>query len=807
MFAMEKKQINRRPVVIGLITALALLICAPAQGQPSKDRASHRSSEQGMRSSPSSAGSSPSPAPQVRMPPSGGMSSAPSAGPHPSAAPPSGGSVQINRAPAPQMRESITRGGPSLDMGRPTPSFSTPPAPRSFNSAGPVNNETIVRRQTPSSNITFRSAPSDLSVAGATTDRIQARRFDTRSDAPKTVSPGATNRSGGVIFDSLSLHRGDTSPTPRSRDRADAPVRPSDSPAPGNRASALPGKTRPDATSKTWSSRSITNSVTPAPEVKAREPSAPLRERIIQRRSEAPIYTAGRLPNTEQVRVAGTEVRQSREFDSRLREYGSRGLRTDARDRGFARERSSVIYHDRPDLISRGPRYSYIYRDSHDRIYSRLIWPGYSYPVYYGYGSSWSIRWVYPYYQRRYVWVSLGGWWPYAYDYPYLRYYWYGWHPYVWYGYYPVPREVEASPDNYYYTYNYYYPDNGYAPAAQTSPDVLPYGIDNETYARIQALIQRQRAGEPPVAQDSDKQFEAGVESFGAGQYAEATAAFADAMRLSPEDKILPYAYAQALFAAGRYAEAAAVLRVALHQVTPEQEGVFYPRGLYLNDDVLFGQIEQLLNQTENYEMDGDLKLLLGYQLMGIGEVEYARHPLEQASADMTNAEAAQALLKLLDKMDRVAQTAPAGNGAPVQIAPGAAPTNSTPTGATPGQPQNQPDSAAKSSLLDKVKALDSGANQPQADVDQRIENKVNLDAVPPAKPKMEEPNAVSGSSLDLRTGRGTYSGAPRIIEAALIPSPKSLSASTDERLMALVAASVLIGGGVCLRRAGRLTS
>jgi tetratricopeptide (TPR) repeat protein len=577
----------------------------------------------------------------------------------------------------------------------------------------------------------------------------------------------------------------------------------------------VPSKNRSDSPTQSWSSRSINARSAPAPsaETKTREPSAAVRDRIAQRRTEsAPIYGAGRLPTTEQVRVAGSEVRQSRELDSRLQDYSSRrALRTDPADRSFIRQRSSVIYHDRPDLIGHGPRYSYIYRDQHDRVFSRLIWPGYSYPVYYGYGSNYCVRWVYPYYHRRYMFVSLGGWWPY--DYPYLRYYWYGWHPYLWYGYYPVPREIEASPDNYYYTYNYYNSSDsgsGYygQPATQPSSDTLPYGVDNETYARMQALIQKQKAGEPPVATDSDNRFEAGVESFGAGQYGDAVNTFGEAMRLAPEDKILPYAYAQALFAGGRYSEAAQVLRGALHQITPQQEGVFYPRGLYNNDDVLFGQIEQLLSKTESYELDGDLKLLLGYQLMGIGEVEYARQPLEQASQDMTNAEAAKSLLGLLDKMDKVAESKTPAAGAQTQVTPGTAVgTRSTPTGTVTGQPQNQTDSATRTNLLNKVKAMDSAATQQKVDVNQKTDNAADPNAASPTQPQTKDPNVVSKRSDPPVTSDGGRSTDPETpVEAGLVSPVSAWTAVAEEPLMALTVASLLIGGGLCLRHAGRLT-
>ncbi len=717
--------------------------------------------------------------------------------------------------------------------------------------------ESLSRPPTSDVGTTTRDSGFSTNTNRSGNNSILFRRSEPRAEAPRTVAPDVTNRDGTRIFNSLSARQenGSAAPSknreiysslPRSSETRSAttqaptsdatplsnanarsagknqrsapgrspeasarsntrtqPDRPStQSRAPSSERSSVPAKSRPETPAKSWSSRGVTGNSPAAVDSKTREPSAAVRERIAQRRTESsPIYSAGRVPATEQVRHAGSEVRQSRELDSRLRDWGNRrGLGSDPSDRAYIRQRSSVVYHDRPDLIGHGPRYSYIYRDRHDRVFSRMIWPGYCYPVYYGYGPSFCVRWVYPYYHRRYVWVSLGGWWPY--DYSYARYYWYGWHPYIWHGYYPVPREIEVAPDNYYYTYNYYSQpsDSGYysQTTTQTSSDTLPYGVDNETYARMQAIIQKQKAGEPPVATDSDHRFEAGVDSFGAGQYADAVNSFSDAMQLAPEDKVLPYAYSQALFAAGRYSEAAQVLRVALHQATPEQQGVFYPRGLYNNDDVLFGQVEQLLSKAENYEMDGDLKLLLGYQLMGIGEVEYARQPLEQACQDMTNAEAARSLLGLLDKMDKAAEskTSTAGTQAPVSIDAAA--------GAAAGQTQNQADSTAKTNLLNKMKALDVAAPQ-KANVDQKTDNTADVNGTAPTQSPAKEPNTVSrNSNPGVTSGPNVSTDPVNAVEAGLTTAPTRAWAMA-EPLVTLVGASLLVGGALCLRRAAVL--
>jgi Flp pilus assembly protein TadD len=363
--------------------------------------------------------------------------------------------------------------------------------------------------------------------------------------------------------------------------------------------------------------------------------------------------------------VAGTELQTREALGSRLRDYaGRRGTATTARS-SFASplrgdpvsrlKRPRVVYHDRPHHVAHKPHHVYTYYDRYNRSCHRIIWPRYCYPVYYRYGPYWSYNWCYPYYHRKYVFVSIGGYWPIGSS--YLRYYWYGCHPYVWQGYYPIPRQVVTEQHNY-YTYNYY---TGEEDAASST--ALPYGIDDETLAKAQQRLEQQRT-EPAAQTLADTRFEEGVKRFERGDFGAAADQFAAAMELAPDDMILPYAHAQALFADGQYSAAAVALRQALDDVDSEKEGVFYPRGLYADEDVLFDQIERLLDKLERYGYDGDLQLLLGYHLLGLGETAYARAPLEQASQDLQNAEAAARLLALLEKMEADAATTSAGEAA-----------------------------------------------------------------------------------------------------------------------------------------------
>lgn len=320
---------------------------------------------------------------------------------------------------------------------------------------------------------------------------------------------------------------------------------------------------------------------------------------------------------------------------------------------GYRRPYLHATYYDRPDLISYRPHHLYSYYDIHRHLHHRVIWPSFYFTVGYHFGSDFCFDYVYPYYHRKYVFVSLGGYWPY--DYAYMRYYWYGYHPYVWYGYYPVATEVGGETNNY-YTYNYYNSDGSVT-----------------TYPTPDAVQQQpaKRQAEPAPQTPADTRFEEGVKSFESGDYSMAAKKFANAMDLSPDDMILPFAYAQALFADKQYFEAAGVLRQALKKLPPDKESVFYPRGLYANDDVLFKQIEELLNKQDDSGDNADLQLLLGYHLLGTGETGYAREVLEQAGQAEKNTEAVAVLNRLLEKVEKEAGPADkAGSGA--QATPGA---------------------------------------------------------------------------------------------------------------------------------------
>jgi tetratricopeptide (TPR) repeat protein len=262
--------------------------------------------------------------------------------------------------------------------------------------------------------------------------------------------------------------------------------------------------------------------------------------------------------------------------------------------------------------------------------------------VYYNCGPYFNFQYVYPYYHRKHIFVSFGGWWP---QYTCLRYYWYPYHSYFWYGYYPPVYRVDGDTYNY-YTYNYYGGDDG---SAQGTYGLTP--VDANTFADVREKLAAQKAQTPANETDADQYFEEGVQAFEKGDYAAAADKFAEAISLESNDVVLPFAYCQALFASGRYSEAAAVLREAVAKLPPDEEGVIFPRGLYPNDDILQEQIGILADKAELDFDNEDLQLLLGYQLLGAEKFDQAVEPLQRIDPYGENSKTAAALVALLEKI------------------------------------------------------------------------------------------------------------------------------------------------------------
>ena len=291
-------------------------------------------------------------------------------------------------------------------------------------------------------------------------------------------------------------------------------------------------------------------------------------------------------------------------------------------------DRRSGSYDNYPH--SRRSLYHY-HRDHYpsSRIFYWVSWPNCCRPICYDWGPHYTFGSFWPYYHRRFVFVSLGGYWP---GYTHRRYYWYGCHPYTWYGHYP-PGYVIAGD-----TYNYYYYND--APQGEAL---------NEAHKKFEQTP----PAEPSQESQTDRYFEQAVKAFEAADYATAAAKFRDARDREPGDIVLPFAYVQALFAGGEYEAAAAALREALMKASPEEEGVFFPRGLYPEDNILQQHIEQLTRATQLDPSDSDLRLLLGYQLLGMNRLDEATEQLRIARTDDKNSHSATVLIDLLEKLKK----------------------------------------------------------------------------------------------------------------------------------------------------------
>jgi hypothetical protein len=98
------------------------------------------------------------------------------------------------------------------------------------------------------------------------------------------------------------------------------------------------------------------------------------------------------------------------------------------------------------------------------------------------------------------------------------------------------------------------------------------------------------------------------------------------------------------------------VLSGAIARIRPIEEGIFYPRGLYADENVLFAQVEALRATAAMNPTDMNLQLLLGYHYLGLDELDNAEGPLVKATANAGSSPAAQSLLQLLDTLKAARQ-------------------------------------------------------------------------------------------------------------------------------------------------------
>lgn len=237
--------------------------------------------------------------------------------------------------------------------------------------------------------------------------------------------------------------------------------------------------------------------------------------------------------------------------------------------------------------------------------------------VYFGKGISFGVSYIYPEYHRKYMFVSVGGHRPI--DRRYRRYYRYGCHPGRWYGTYPQEYPVV---ENTTYNVNNYY---------ESAPNA---GVVDS----------------PAKETAADRYFDRAVEAFEAGNYTRAIGQIRRAIGFAPQDEILPFTLAQAYFADGQYTDAALVLRETFGKMPRDKETIYYPRGLYADQEVLAEQIELLEAAAEVKPLNGDVNLLMAYHRLGMGELDMVAGQLEKAAQDDDNAVAVVIMSDLLGK-------------------------------------------------------------------------------------------------------------------------------------------------------------
>jgi hypothetical protein len=290
------------------------------------------------------------------------------------------------------------------------------------------------------------------------------------------------------------------------------------------------------------------------------------------------------------------------------------------------------------------------FSSDHRELFHPIVSPRARFDVDFHHGNEVFHGHFFPFFHRRDVFVSFFGFWP---DYDCLRYYWYGYQPFYWYGYepyylygpgYPAAYDTGGTTNNY-YTYNY----NNTQPVTQTPP-----AIEDESYPPPANPSQEQLIDKGPAPQTSaDQLFDDAVNAFGQGDYSQAADKLASAIQQSPNDIVMPFAYVQALFAQCKYAEASTAFRSAVAKASTAQKGqpqVFFPHGLYTNDDVLNQQIKALQDVVLDNPQNTDFQLMLGYQLLGAGRANEAIAPLKAAAQDDANKDVCSVLLELAQK-------------------------------------------------------------------------------------------------------------------------------------------------------------
>ncbi len=202
-------------------------------------------------------------------------------------------------------------------------------------------------------------------------------------------------------------------------------------------------------------------------------------------------------------------------------------------------------------------------------------------------------------------------------------------------------------------------PYYGYYPMLPPAYAPYPYG-----YGQYQQYTQPEQ--QPQVPQKTQEQIEKEMrmeetrqidnisQAFVLGDYERAVVRAQEALKQMPDNTELRFICAQTLFADGRYQNAAITVRSTLERMAQTgQQDVFYPMSLYPDQTILNQQIDKLTAAVKVAPSNSRLKLLLGYQLLGVGRVDEAVGYLQKASQDTINEKAALYLVKVSSRIYR----------------------------------------------------------------------------------------------------------------------------------------------------------
>jgi tetratricopeptide (TPR) repeat protein len=194
----------------------------------------------------------------------------------------------------------------------------------------------------------------------------------------------------------------------------------------------------------------------------------------------------------------------------------------------------------------------------------------------------------------------------------------------------------------------------GYYP--MLPPPYSPYSYDGYGQYRQYTQPEQQPQIPPKTQEQIEEEMRIEVarhidyisQAFVSGDYSKAVIRAQQALKQMPDNTKLRFICAQAYFADSRFPNAAITVRSTLETMAQTgQQEVFYPMSLYPNQTILNQQIDRLMVAINIKPYDASLKLLLGYELLGVGRVDDALSYLQKASQDAVNETASLYLAKV----------------------------------------------------------------------------------------------------------------------------------------------------------------